>query len=176
MIFFEAKIAIGEDSGEAGTARNGQAGDTVLGHNFKGLAKSDVGRDGDGVDDHAGFGALYSVHFLALPVDGHVAMNDADAALACNGDGEAGFGHRIHGRGGERNGELEFPRKVCARGDFVGQDGRFTRDEKNVVECKAFLNWTVDHSNPFEKISAINTAQPGRWPPGREYNSSNRKK
>ena len=53
VIFFEAKVAIGEDSGEARTACNGQTRDAVLGHDFEGLAKGDVRRNGDGIDDHA---------------------------------------------------------------------------------------------------------------------------
>ena len=106
VIFFEAEVAIGENSSEAGTARNGQARDAVLGHDFESLAKSDVWRNGDGVDDHARFGPFHAVDFFALTVDGHVAVNDADAALARDGNGEAGFRDSVHGRGGEGNGEL----------------------------------------------------------------------
>src|SRR5438552_1963581 len=82
-------VSIGENSSEAGTARNGQARDAVLGHDFESLAKSDVWRNGDGVDDHARFGPFHAVDFFALTVDGHVAVNDADAALARDGNGEA---------------------------------------------------------------------------------------
>ena len=49
----------------------------------------------------------------------------------------------------------------------------FSRDEKNVVKSKTFLNGTVSHSSLFGKplsgkFSAVKTAQPGRWPPGRK--------
>ena len=69
MIFFEAKIAIGEDAGEARAAGDGKAGDAVLGHDFEGLANGDVRGDGDGVDDHAGFGAFDAIDFFGLAID-----------------------------------------------------------------------------------------------------------
>ncbi len=76
-------------------------------------------------------------------------MNDADAALSRDSDGQARFGDGVHGRGSKRNGEPEFARELRARGDFVGYDRRFSGDEKNVIESKAFLNGTVYHSNPL---------------------------
>ena len=68
------------------------------------------GRDGDGIDDHAGFGAFDAIDFLGLAVEGHVAMNDADAALASDADGQARFGDGVHGGGGEWN----VDGRVCA--------------------------------------------------------------
>ncbi len=88
VIFFEAQVAVGEYAGEARAARDRKAGDAVLLHDFEGLAESDIGRDGDRVDDHAAFGALHAIDFFSLAVDGHVAMNDADAALSRDGHGE----------------------------------------------------------------------------------------
>src|SRR5258708_14702470 len=127
MVFFETEVAVGEDAVESSAAGDGEAGDAVLGHDVERLAKGDVGRDGDRVDDHAGFGALDAVHFLELAVDREIAVDDADATLAGNADGEARFGDRVHGGGGERD--------VCGgvaggfRGgvDFGWQDGGFAR-------------------------------------------------
>ena len=103
MIFFKAQVAVGEDSGEASAARDGKAGDAVLGHDFEGLAERNVRGNRNGVNDHATFGALYAVDFFALAVDGHVAVDEADAALAGDGDGQTGFGYGVHGGGGQGN-------------------------------------------------------------------------
>ena len=81
----------------------GRPGDPILGHDFEGLSKRDVRRDGDGVHDHAAFGTFYAVDFFALAVDGHVAVDEADTALAGDSDGETGFGYGVHGGGGQGN-------------------------------------------------------------------------
>ena len=124
-----------------------QAGDAVLGHDVEGLAEGDVRGDGDGVDDHAGFGALDAVDLLELAVDGEIAVNDADAALACDGDGEARFGDGVHGGGGERDVELELAGELRGGVDFGGQDGGFAREEEDVVEGESFVDGTVDHGS-----------------------------
>src|SRR5271170_6504263 len=134
MIFFEAKVAVGENSGEAGAASDGKAGDAVLSHDLEGLRDGDVRRDGDGVDDHAGFGALHAVDFFALAVDGNVAMNDADTALACDGDGQARFGDGVHGGGSERDVDGEFAGELRGGFDFGGDYGGFARKEEHVVK------------------------------------------
>ena len=69
VIFLEAEVAVGEDASEARAASDGKAGDAVLIHDFEGLADGDVRGDGDGIDDHAGFGALDAVDFFGLAID-----------------------------------------------------------------------------------------------------------
>jgi hypothetical protein len=64
-----------------------------------------VGLDGDGVDDHAGLGALDLVDLAGLLLDGEVAVDDAEAALLGHGDGQARLGDGVHGGGHERGGE-----------------------------------------------------------------------
>src|SRR5260370_8022373 len=94
VIFFKAQIAVGEDSSEARAARNGKAGDVVLVHDFEGLAKGDVRRDGDGANDHAAFGTFYAVDFFTLPVDGHVAVVEPHAPVALAPDTPSTLGYR----------------------------------------------------------------------------------
>ncbi len=105
------------------------------------------GRDGDGVNDHAGFGALDAVDFLGLAVDGHIAVNDADAALTGDGDGEARFGYGVHGGGGERDVDGEFAGEIGGGVDLGGENGRFAGLEEDIVECKTFGNRTINHEN-----------------------------
>ena len=77
----KAQIAIGEDADELLALGDRDAGDLESAHDFQGGGDGFVGRDGDGVDDHAALGALYFIHLLRLFVDAEVAVNDADAAL-----------------------------------------------------------------------------------------------
>jgi len=85
------------DADEALAAGDGDAGDLVAAHDFKGGADGLVGLDGDGVDDHAALGALEPCRFRRLVVNGEIGVDDADAALLSHGDGHAGLVTRIHG-------------------------------------------------------------------------------
>ena len=103
------------------------------------------GDDGDRVDDHAGFGALDAVDFFALAVDGHVAMDDADAALPRDADGEVGFRDGVHGGRSDGNVERELAGEFGGGIDFRGQNGGLAREEQDVVERKTFGDGTVNH-------------------------------
>jgi len=158
VIFLETQVAIGEDAGEASPAGDGQAGDAVLGHDFEGLAESDVGRDGDGVNDHAAFRAFYAVDFFPLAIDGHIAVNDADASLAGDGDGQTRFGDGVHGGGSQRDVDGELAREIGAGVDVGWKHGGFAGEEKHVVKRKAFVNCAFDHSILACELS-------GKFPP-----------
>ena len=145
MIFFEAKIAIGEDAGETRAAGDGKAGDAVFGHDLESLANGDVWGDGDGVDDHAGFGTFDAIDFFGLAIERHVAMNDADAALARDADGETRFRDGVHGGGSERNVDGEFASEAGGGVDVGGKHGGAAGLEKDVVERKTFGDGTVNH-------------------------------
>src|SRR6266478_5736544 len=145
VIFLEAQVAVGEDAGEAGAARDGQAGDLVLVHDLKGLAERNVRGDGDGVNDHAAFRALDAIDFFALAVDGHVFVHDANAALAGDGDGQARFGHGVHGGGGQWDVQGQLAREAGARVGVGGENRGLAGEKQNVVEGKDFGNGTASH-------------------------------
>ena len=94
---FKAQIAIGENADQLAVLGDGHARDAIALHQRERVGNFLLGLDGDRVHDHAAFTALHAVHFFGLPLDGHVAMDDADAALLRQRDGEVRFGHRIHG-------------------------------------------------------------------------------
>ncbi len=52
----------------------------------------------DGIVDDAVLGALDAIDHLCLLVDGHVSVEDSDAALARHCDGHACFGDGVHRR------------------------------------------------------------------------------
>jgi len=57
----------------------------------------------DGIHDHAAFTALDAVHLFGLPFDGHVAMDDSDAALLRQRDRQVRLRDGVHGGGDHRN-------------------------------------------------------------------------
>ena len=59
--------------------------------------------DGDRVHHHAGLEFLDLPHLRGLLVRLEVAVDDADAAGLRHGDRHVRFGHRVHGRGDDRD-------------------------------------------------------------------------
>jgi hypothetical protein len=145
-IRLKAQVAIGEDADQVpafGGHRN--AGDAKLLHQFERVGDRLVGADGDGIDNHAALGALHAVDLLHLPFERHVAVNDADAALLGEGDGQVCFRHRVHGGADDRNLQGNPAGQQGAGVGLPGQNGAVRRLQENVVKGEAFLNLIGNH-------------------------------
>ena len=56
------------------------------------------------------------------------------------GDGETGLGDGVHGRGDQRNVEVDVARQARLQVDFGGQDLGVGRQEEDVIECQGFVS------------------------------------
>ncbi|MCY1225544.1 hypothetical protein D9M72_377420 [compost metagenome] len=94
----EAGVAVGDDAEEPhALVDDRQAGDPVVRADLVELGQGRFRADGQRVGDHAGFAALDPVHLVGLVLDGQVAVDHAQAALAGHGDSHAGLGDGVHG-------------------------------------------------------------------------------
>ena len=101
---FKSEIAIRDNAHQVPVFINHRhAADVITLHHVERFAHRPVLTNRDRIDDHAGFRSLHLVNFFGLARDAQVLMNDADAALLCDGYPERGFGDCIHGRGTDRN-------------------------------------------------------------------------
>jgi hypothetical protein len=171
MVLFKAQVAVGQDAGQPRPAGHGQSGYPVLGHDLQRLPQRDVRGDRHRVHDHPAFRAFHAVDLFALPVNGHVPVHDADAALPRDGDGQARFGDGVHGRRRQRDVQCQFARKARARVHLVRQHGRLARQQQYVVKRKTFGNRTIHHSSLTSgkwapEILRHKAAQPSGFPPG----------
>jgi hypothetical protein len=97
-------MSAGDDADElAFVVDDGHAGDVLQRHDFLGPGDGGVGAEGHGVKDDAAFRPLHLVDFAALGFDGKVLVDDSDAALLGDGDGQTRLGDGIHCRGNERD-------------------------------------------------------------------------
>src|SRR5205085_1466359 len=87
------------DADQLLAAGDGHAGDVVVVHEADGVAEGVVGAEGDRLDYHARLGALDLVYLAGLVLDGHVAVDHADATLAGHSDCHAALGDGVHGGG-----------------------------------------------------------------------------
>ena len=60
--------------------------------------------DSHGVVDHAALGALNATNVCCLCSDRHVLVDNADTALACQGNRQVGLGYGVHS--GRHNGDV----------------------------------------------------------------------
>ncbi len=141
----EAEVAVGEDADELAVAGDGDAGDFVAAHDLEGVGDGLLGGHGDGVDDHAGLGALDLVDFAGLLLDGEVAMDDAESALLGHGDGHAGFGDGVHGGGEQRGAEGDALGEPGLGADLGGSDFTGGRGQKDIIEGQGFRQRVFNH-------------------------------
>ena len=98
------------------------AGNVVLIHQIVRVGQGVVRAEEDRIDDDAMFGAFDLIDFLALFVDAHVLVNDADAAFPRHSDGHIRFGDGVHARAHDRNIQLDLIRQVRRHIDFPRKD------------------------------------------------------
>ena len=148
-VALEAQIPVREDADQLAVFRYGHAGDAVALHEVERFPNLVPRRDRDRVDDHAALRAFHAVDLLGLPLDRHVAVNEAKAALTGKPDGEVGFGDGVHRRAddGDVQGDA-----ACERGGSVGlggDDRAEGREQEDVVERQRFPNRQGDHTRLY---------------------------
>src|SRR2546423_863259 len=142
----EAKVAVGDDADEVSVFVNdGDAADFITLHDCQSLVHGAVGAYGDGVNDHPRLGALHAVNLFGLPLDWKIFVDDADAALLRDGDGEAALRHRVHGGGAERDAKAYADRDRRRGVGLRGQNVGARRHEQHVVEGQPFFKVRRNH-------------------------------
>ena len=166
----EAHVAVGENADELAGAlavrafdhRN--AGDAIALHQRQRIGERRVGRDGHRVHHHAAFEFLHPADLLGLLLDGEVPVDHAHAAGLRHGDGEAGFGHRVHGGGDQRNAEFDGLGEAGSGIDLAGQDFGGGGHQQHIVEGQRFADGQ-GRAVPCERLSARprdSASAPGR--------------
>ena len=74
------------------------------------------------------------IDLIGLLADGHILMDDAEAAFPGHGDGHAAFGDGIHGGADERGIEVDIPGQAGADIDIGGQHIAVGRHHQDVIE------------------------------------------
>ena len=136
---FEAHVTGGDDADQVAVRQHRNAGDVVQAGQVEQVAHGGVGVDGDRVLDHASLELLDLADFAGLLFDGHVLVDDADAAFLGHGNGQARFGHGIHGSGNQRNVQLDAAGQTGLETDFIGQYLGIARYKEDIVEGQGFL-------------------------------------
>ncbi len=156
----EADVAIGEHADElavagavAGTLDDGDAGDLVGAHQVERVGERGGRVDGHWIDDHARLEFLHHGHLLGLLGGLEISVDDADAAGLGDRDGELALGHRVHGRGENRDVDRDL------LGDAGGDVGLSRQhlgaagDQQHVVEGEADIRLDDGRARAHAMIS-----------------------
>jgi len=141
----EAQVALGDDALEMAVDGDGDAGDVVIVHDLAGVFDGGVGIERDRIGDDAVLAAFDFLDLASLHLDGHVLVNDADAAFLGEGDGQLAFGDGVHRRGDDGDIEMDIARQLGADIDVARQHFAVAGFEENVVESDALISDAVLH-------------------------------
>ena len=131
----ELEVAVGDDAHQLAVGiADGNAADVELAHQPVGIADEMLRGEEKGIIDDAVFAALDPVDLIGLLADGHILMNDAEAAFPGHGDGHAAFGDGIHGGADERGIEVDIPGQAGTDIDIGGQHIAVGRHHQDVIE------------------------------------------
>ena len=138
-VVLEPQIAVGHDAfEEAPVVHHGDASDAVLRHDVVGVADERVDRQGDRILNHPALAPLHLPDLRGLSRDGHVLVDDRNAALAGHCDGHVGLAHCVHGGRDDRHIQDDVAGKSAAKIRVAGQHFTVGRDEQDVVIGESF--------------------------------------
>ena len=101
---------------------------------FQKFAYSAIRRDRDRITDDAAFEFFDRADLARLLLDRHVLVHDPDPAFLCHRNGQARFGHRVHGGRHQWNVQRDRSGQAGLQVDFGGQHVGQGRQQQNVVE------------------------------------------
>ena len=135
----EPDVAVGHDTQEgAVVAGHRHTGDPVVRAEPIHVRQRRFGRAGDRVGDHARLGPLHQVDLLGLVLDGEVAVEHADAALARHRDRHPGLGDRVHRRRDDRDAEPVLAGDLGAGVRLARHQVRVRRKQQHVIVRQAY--------------------------------------
>ena len=139
VAFHKAHVAVGDDAHQYAVLADGHAGDLEAAHQLFSLADEAVRGQEEGVRYNAVLRALYAVNLIGLLLDGHVLVDDADAALTGYGYGHIRLRNGVHGGGEYRGVETDSLGKLGGEVRFAGQHMGFGGDQQHIVKGQALF-------------------------------------
>ena len=145
----KANIAPGQDANHARASRaifsHRKSADSVFAHQLLGALHGVSGRKRDGISDDAVLSSLDFLNFERLPLRRNIFVDDADAALLGQCNGERRFGHRVHGRRNQRDIQADAPGELRPRISGLRRDLAVPRNQQDVVKSDSVLDNLVLH-------------------------------
>ena len=134
----ETQVAPGDDTHHLAAIAHRKARDAELRRQGHDLADRGGRGDDHRIAQQAAFVALDLGHLGGLLGRREVLVNDADAALLGDGNGQARFGDGVHGGGHQRQLQLDIAGKPGGERGVLGQDLGERGHQQHIVEGERF--------------------------------------
>ena len=135
----KADIAARHNADEVARLHHRHTGNAVGAGELDQLRNACGALDRDRIFDHATLELLDPADFLGLFLDGHVLVDNADAAFLSQRNGQTRLGDRIHCRGYQWNIERNIARQARDQRDILGGDLGIAGQEEHIVESEPFV-------------------------------------
>jgi hypothetical protein len=143
----ELHVAARDDAhGLAAGIHHGEPADALLLHQRHGVLDRVRRTQRDRIGDDAVLAALDLGDFARLRRDGHVLVDEADAAFLGQRACHRTFGDRVHRRRDQRDVEADRARELGGRVGAVGGDGTRAGNQEDIVEGDAVLDDLAFHA------------------------------
>ena len=109
---------------------------------FQQFAHGGVGGDTDWIGNNSAFVFLDRAHFACLILNAHAFVDDAHATFLRHGNGQTGFGDRIHRGRDQRDIEVDSAGQTRFEVDLVWQHEGVSGDQQNIVKREGFFNYS----------------------------------
>jgi hypothetical protein len=134
----KAQVAAGDDADHLAAVAHRKARNAQLLGQLQHLQHRVLGGDDHRVAQHARLVALDLGHVGGLFLRREVLVDDADAALLGDGDGQPRLGDGVHGGGHERQVQLDVAGEFRREGRVLGQDLGVRWHQQHIVEGERF--------------------------------------
>ena len=143
----KAQIAVGQDAHQLAVLTDRHAGDAITGHEVFRILDQVMGREEERIGDHAVLRALDLIDVRSLIGDGHVLVDDTQAALTRHSNGHAGIGDGIHRGGHQRDVQLDHGGELDGHVNVLGQNLAAGGHQQHIVKSKTFAHNLLKHGN-----------------------------
>ena len=145
----KANIAPGQDANHARASGavfgDGKSADAVFTHQLLSALHGVRGRKRDGIGNDSVLCSLDFLNLERLSLRRNIFVDDADAALLSQCNGERRLGHRVHGRRDQRDIQADPPGELCPRISRLWRDLAVARNQQDIVKGDSVLDNLVLH-------------------------------
>ena len=148
-MIYKANVAPGQDANHARAAGaifgHRKSADAVFTHQLLSALHGVRGRKRDGIGNDSVLCSLDFLNLERLSLRRNIFVDDADAALLSQCNGERRLGHRVHGRRDQRDIQADPPGELCPRISRLWRDLAVARNQQDIVKGDSVLDNLVLH-------------------------------
>ena len=139
-IRLELQIPVGDDAHQLVSLRHGNSGDAEFSHQSICICQCVFRSQRKWIGDDPVFRTLDLVHLLGLSLDGHILVDDSDAALSGHSNGHTMLRHCVHPCAHHRNVQLDLLGQPSSQIHLIRHYLRVCRHQQHIIKGNALTD------------------------------------